>query len=573
MYKMKKTYLLGLGIILILAGSCSDSFLEQSPQGQLSDDQINNRKGVEWLLVGAYGLMNGNPSGTWGNYAAAPSMWLFGELAGGNAHKGSEPGDQATMLDIERHRTIPVNDHLSTMWNNYYEGITRCNTTLRALYRLQESADDKFSEERATEIEAEAKMLRGHYYFFLWRVFKNIPYIDETLSTEEAANVQNNVDVLPKIEADFQFAIDNLTPSKPLGEVGRVDQIAAKAYLGKLYLYQGKNAEALALFKDVIASRPDLKDIPYLDNFDVKTENGPEAIFTAQHIINPNGSGDNANVGDMLSGLYGSAPVNCCGFFQPSFDLVNAFRVSSDGLPMLDYSYRNDPYLSDFGLPSSEKQNYEVDRSLAVDPRLDYTVGRRGVPYHDWGIFPGDPWIRDAASAGPFVAYKAMIDQADFAGNTANGAPYITSLDVNIIRLADVYLMAAEAALDTDLNYALDRVNDVRIRASKIPHKEVGGSPVAAYNVQPYPSFPDKEYAMRAIQFERRLELALEGHRFFDLVRWDNAKQVLESYSQFEGGFLDLNEGITFEERNKYFPIPQEQIDRSGGSLTQNPGY
>jgi hypothetical protein len=573
MYTMKKTYLLALGIILILAGSCSDSFLEQSPQGQLSDDQINNRKGVEWLLVGAYGLMNGNPSGTWGNYAAAPSMWLFGELAGGNAHKGSEPGDQATMLDIERHRTIPVNEHLSAMWNNYYEGITRCNTTLRALYRLQESTNEKFSAERATEIEAEAKMLRGHYYFFLWRVFKNIPYIDETLSTEEAASVENNVDVLPKIEADFRFAVDNLTPTKPLGEVGRVDQIAAKAYLGKLYLYQGKNAEALALFKDVIASRPDLKDIPYLDNFDVKTENGPEAIFTSQHIINPNGSGDNANVGDMLSGLYGSAPVNCCGFFQPSFDLVNAFRVSSDGLPMLDYGYRNDPYLSDFGLSSSEKQNYQVDRSLAVDPRLDYTVGRRGVPYHDWGIFPGDPWIRDAASAGPFVAYKAMIDQADFAGNTANGAPYITSLDVNIIRLADVYLMAAEAALDSDLNYALERVNDVRIRASKIPRKEVDGAPVAAYDVQPYPSFPDREYAMRAIQFERRLELALEGHRFFDLVRWDNAKTVLESYSQFEGEFLDLNQGITFEERNKYFPIPQEQIDRSGGSLTQNSGY
>jgi hypothetical protein len=498
---------------------------------------------------------------------------LFGELAGGNAHKGSEPGDQATMLDIERHRAIPVNEHLSSMWNNYYEGITRCNTTLRALYRLQESGSEKFSAERATEIEAEAKMLRGHYYFFLWRVFKNIPYIDETLLTEEAANVENNVDVLPKIEADFRFAIDNLTPSKPLGEIGRVDQIAAKAYLGKLYLYQGKNAEALALFKDVIASRSDLKDIPYLNNFDVKTENGPEAIFTAQHIINPNGSGDNANVGDMLSGLYGSAPVNCCGFFQPSFDLVNSFRVTANGLPMLDYGYRNDPYLSDFGLSSSEKQNYQVDRSLAVDPRLDYTVGRRGVPYHDWGIFPGDPWIRDAASAGPFVAYKAMINQADFAGNTANGAPYITSLDVNIIRLADVYLMAAEAALDTDLNYALDRVNDVRIRAAKIPSKEANGTPVAAYNVKPYASFPDRDYAMNAIQFERRLELALEGHRFFDLVRWDNAKPVLESYSQFEGEFLDLNQGISFEEKNKYFPIPQEQIDRSGGSLTQNPGY
>lgn len=573
MYTIKNIFILGLGIILLLTWSCSDSFLEQSPQGQLADDQINNRKGVEWLLVGAYGLMNGNTSGTWGNYSAGPSMWLFGEVAGGNAHKGSEPGDQATMLDIERHRPIPVNEHLSTMWNNYYEGITRCNTTLRALYRLQESGTDKFSDERATEIEAEAKMLRGHYYFFLWRVFKNIPYVDETLSTEEAANVPNNVDVLPQIEADFRFAIDNLTPEKPLGEVGRMDQIGAKAYLGKLYLYQGKNAEALALFKEVIASRPDLKEIPYLNNFNVNTENGPESIFTAQHIINPNGSGDNANVGDMLSGLYGSAPVNCCGFFQPSFDLVNAFRVNSDGLPMLDYSYRNDPYLSDFGLSTNEKNSYQVDQSLAVDPRLDYTVGRRGVPYHDWGVFPGDAWIRDAASAGPFVAYKAMIDQADFPGNTANGAPYITSLNVNIIRLADVYLMAAEAALDSDLNYALDRVNDVRIRAAQIPHKEIGGNPAAAYNIQPYPSFPDRDYAMKAIQFERRLEMALEGHRFFDLVRWGNAKQVLESYSQFEGEYLDLNQGIVFEEKNNYFPIPQEQIDRSGGSLTQNPGY
>lgn len=569
----KYIYLTGLSLIILLAGSCKDSFLDQSPQGQLSDDQINNTKGVEWLLIGAYGLMNGNTDGTWGNYSSGPSMWLFGDVAADNAHKGSEPNDQATILDIERHRAIPVNEHLSNMWDNYYEGITRCNTTLRALARLQDSDGEKFSSERATEIEAEAKMLRGHYYFFLWRVFKNIPYIDETLATEEAASVPNSEDVLPRIEEDFKFAVANLPEEKPQGDVGRVDQIAAKAYLGKLYLYQGKNADALSLFKDVIASRPSLQEIPFLNNFNVNTENGPEAIFTSQHIINPDGSGDNANVGDMLSGLYGSAPANCCGFFQPSFDLVNSFRVDADGLPMLDNGYRDDPYISDFQLSSSEKNNYEVDQSLAVDPRLDYTVGRRGVPYHDWGIFPGDDWIRDAASAGPFVAYKAMIDQADFPGNTANGEPYITSLDINIIRLADVYLMAAEAALETDLNYALDRVNDVRLRAAKIPHKEVNGKPAAAYDVQPYPSFPDQDYAMKAIRFERRLELALEGHRFFDLVRWNAAKEVLESYSVFEGNYLDLNKGLDFKEHNNYFPIPQEQVDRSGGSLKQNPGY
>ncbi|HLT94857.1 MAG TPA: RagB/SusD family nutrient uptake outer membrane protein [Membranihabitans sp.] len=573
MNRLNNIFIYGMAGLIMLSWSCSDSFLEQSPQGQLADDQINNIKGVEWLLIGAYGLMNGNTSGTWGNYSSAPSMWLFGEVAGGHAHKGSEPADQATMLDIERHRAIPPNEHLANMWNNYYEGITRCNTTLRALYRLQEGDGEKFSEQRAREIEAEAKMLRGHYYFFLWRVFKNIPYVDETMSTEQAAAVENNQDVQPMIEADFKFAVDNLPMQSPMGEVGRMNQIGAKAYLGKLYLYQGKNAEALALFKDVIASRPDLKDIPYLDNFSVHTENGPSSIIAAQHVIDPDGSGENANVGDMLSGLYGSAPANCCGFYQPSFDLVNVFRVDDDGLPMLDYSYRNNPYISDFGLSGSAKDNYQVDTDLAVDPRLDYTVGRRGVPYHDWGIFPGDAWIRDAASAGPFVTYKTMIDQADFSGYVQNGAPYVTALNVNIIRLADVYLMAAEAALDTDLDYALARVNDVRVRASKIPNKEVNGVPVANYKVEPYPSFPNREYAMKAIQFERRLELALEGHRFFDLVRWGIAKQELESYSQFEGQFLDLNKGITFEERNTYFPIPQAQIDRSGGSLTQNPGY
>ncbi len=561
-------------IVLFGIGSCGESFLERSPQGQLADEQVQNTKAVEWLLTGAYGLMNGNRSGTWGNYASAPSQWLFGEVAADNAHKGSELADQAVMFDIERHTAISVNEHLSTMWNNYYEGITRCNTTLRQLKAVQESSDDKFSDQRAKEIEAEARMLRGHYYFFLWRVFKNIPYIDETLSTAEAALVPNNVDVLPMIESDFQFAEQNLPSdgSSPLGDVGRVNLVAAKAYLGKVYLYQQKFAEALVLFKEVIDARPNLESLPFLNNFDVNTENGPEAIFAAQHAINPNGGGDNANVGDMLGGLYGSAPANCCGFFNPSFDLVNSFRVTSQGLPMLDGSFQVNPYKSDFGLTGTAKENYAVDRTLAVDPRLDYTVGRRGVPYHDWGVMPGDGWLRDPAFSGPFVAYKHMIDEADFPGNVQSGGTnYVTALDVNIIRLADVYLMAAECAAETgDLAYALARVNNVRARAANIPHKSVGGAQVAAYNVQPYPAFANKEYAMDAIRFERRLELALEGHRFFDLVRWGIAKEVLERYSAFEGSLISSYSGLQFTEKNNHFPIPQDQIDRSSGALVQN---
>ena len=560
---------------VLLQGSCSSDFLEQNPQGKLADQQLNNPKAVEWLLTGAYGLMNGNRDGTWGNYAAAPSQWVFGDLAGGDAHKGSEAGDQATLSDIERHSAIPVNEHLSVMWNNYYEGINRCNTTLRQLKILQEGDGDTFSQARATEIEAEARMLRGHYYFFLWRVFKNIPYIDETVSAVDAAQTSNDVDVLPFIEADFRFAVDNLANTPPLGDIGRVNGIAAKAYLGKLYLYQHKYPEALVLFNDVIADRPDLETLPFLDNFNVNTENGPETIFSAQHAINPDGGGDNANVGDMLSGLYGTAPVNCCGFYNPSFDLVNAFRVTADGLPMLDGAFRTDPYVSDFGLTGNAQENYEVDQSLAIDPRLDYTVGRRGVPYHDWGVMPGNSWMRDPAYHGPFVSYKRLLDQADFAGNTQSGGVYyVTGLDVNIIRLADVYLMAAECAAEGgDLPTARTLVNKIRLRAQNLPTKEIDGSDAAAYNVQPYPesAFASKEDALTAIRFERRLELAWEGHRFFDLVRWGIAKEELESYSAFEGSLIAIYGGLTFTENNTIFPIPQDQIDRSGGNLQQNP--
>lgn len=573
---MKTTKIYFSVIVLMIftsMSSCGKKFLEKQPQGQLTDEQVNTTKGVEFLLTGAYGLMNGNVSGTWGNYAAATSQWLFGDVAGDDAHKGSEVGDQVTMLDIERHTPISVNDQLSTMWDNYYEGVIRCNSTLQHL-KVVQAGNDKFSDQRAKEIEAEARMLRGHYYFYLWRVFKNIPYIDETTSTADAAKTPNNVDVLPKIESDFKFAVDNLSVTPPLGDVGRVNQLAAKAYLGKLYLYEGRYQEALPLFTDVIAAKPDLKTLPFLDAFSVRKKNSPGAILSSQNYIDPDGSGDNANVGDMLSGPYGSNPAGCCGFDNPSIDLVNAFRVNAQGLPLFDNGYRVNPYISDLGLTGSSKTNYVVDQSLAFDPRLDYTVGRRGVPYHDWGIMPGDAWIRDPANDGPFIPLKTMIDEADFPGNVGSDGNYVTALNWNVIRLSDVYLMAAESDVQLgNLDGALTLVNEVRERAALIPHKTVNGSDAAAYNVQPYPSFPDKDYAMQAVRFERRIELAMEGQRFFDLVRWGIAKQVLDSYNQFEGTYIPLYKGVTFQDINTIFPIPQEQIDRSGGALKQNPGY
>lgn len=569
---MKKIKNIIFPVMSLLLAACGSDFLERNPQGELTTQQLETPDGVEGVLIGAYGLLNGNVNGTWGNYSTSPSQWLFGEVAADNAHKGSNNGDQPNMNQIELYQVTSTNDNLEVMWNRYYEGIARCNNTLRLLATVQSGSGSKLSEGRATEIQAEARFLRAHYYFFLRRVFVNIPYVDETItSTADAAKVPNNTDVYPKIEEDLRYAVENLPITKPRNQAGRVDKIAAQAYLGKVLLYQKKYAEALTLFDAVIDAKPSITTMPFTDNFDVTKENGPESIFAAQHAINPDGSGDNANIGDMLGGFYGNAPVNCCGFFQPTFDLVSSFKTNAAGLPLLDNTYRTNPIKSDFGLTGAAKTNYQVDKTIVVDPRLDYTVGRRGVPYRDWGLMAGDPWIRDPAYAGPFVGVKHMIEQAQFSGQAVQGSLQITGLNVNIIRLADVYLMAAECYVEAgNLPEAMRLVNLIRQRAALLPAKQVGGTPAAVYRVGQYTTFPSPDYARNAIRFERRLELAMEGHRFYDLVRWGIAKQVLESYSTFEGSLLSSFRNLTFEAKDAVYPIPQQQIDRSQGALQQN---
>ncbi|MEJ5962572.1 RagB/SusD family nutrient uptake outer membrane protein [Pedobacter immunditicola] len=570
---MRKINYILFVVLLFAASSCTKEFLEKNPQGELSSDQLATQEGVNGALTGAYSLLNGNTNGTWGNYASGPSQWLLGEVTSDNAHKGSDNGDQPNMNALERHAPTSTNDNLSTLWTRCYEGIQRCNNTLRLIAALQASDKGKFTDEKATEIQAEARLLRAHYYFFLARAFKNVPLITET-TTDPA--VDNTPDIYPAIVTDLQYAADNLAVAHSSGKAGRVNKIMAQAYLGKVLLYQKKYGEALPLFNAVIASRPNIETLPYKDNFDITKENGPESIFAVQHSVGTDGSGgDNGNVGDMLNFPYGNGmPITCCGFFQPTLDLANSFKVTAAGLPFLDNSYRTNPYKSDLGLNTAQKAAYTVDRTLAIDPRMDYTMGRRGVPFRDWGIMAGDTWIRESSNGGPFVAYKNVIEASQIASGTGPGNANITGLNVNIIRLADVYLMAAECEVELgNLPRALTLVNNIRTRAGKLPPLTAGGTPVAAYNVGLYTSFPDQTYARNAVRFERRLELAMEGHRFYDLVRWGVLKPTLESYFAFEGEHFPYLKGITISDRDSYFPIPQEQLDRSNGIMKQNTGY
>lgn len=564
---MKKIGLIVMCIaVIFLSNSCNKSFLNVTPQGALAPSQLTNLNGIESALTSAYTVLNGTVNVIWGSYASAPDMWLWGDVAADNTHKGSDPGDQSDLFDIEIHSVLPTNSALSEFWKMCFEGVLRCNNTLKLL----DETPSVQSTAEGLSIEAQARFLRAHYYFLLWKIFKYVPYITD--STKDPASVPNDHDILPNVETDMLFAEQNLTYSKPLGQVGRVDKIAAEAYLGKIYLYEKKYSEALSLFNDVINRKPSLATLDFRNNFDVTKRNGPESIFAVQASVNDAANGARGNVGDILNGpLAAGQPVSCCGFNVPTFDLVNAYRVDQNGLPMFDSLHSS-------YFPSSYDASFQMPIDMAVDPRLDYTVGRQGIPYRDWGIMPGNAWLRNPGYDGPFMGYKTTTDASQISAHTQAGLSNVSDLNINIIRLADVYLMAAECAAQTgDLGYSLELVNDVRSRAANLPPKQIMMNGVlvnaADYKVGLYPSFSSVDYAMKAIEWERRLELAMEGSRYFDLRRWGILEQTLDSYANYESkklSYVAPASNSLLAKDSFFYPIPQSEIDNSKGVLKQH---
>ncbi|MGB3773799.1 MAG: RagB/SusD family nutrient uptake outer membrane protein [Leeuwenhoekiella sp.] len=591
--KQNRIYLAAvMGAFLFYA--CSDNFLEQPALGALDNEVVTNTSGVQKLLIGAYGALDGqqdadNALGGGGPWEAAPDNWVYGTVAGGEASKGSFGGDQPAIDQIVKFISNPTNGYYNTKWKALYEGVARCNNTLRILGNVEDISDAE-----RLNVEAQAKFLRGHYYFELKKMWNMVPYIDE--NTEDPQQ-PNDMDIWPMIEADFQFAYDNLPPTQ--AEFARANKWAAGAYLGKTLLYQQKFAEAREVFNTVIASgvnsggtKYDL--IPFFkDNFDAATENNAETVFDIQMVANDGTSTiTNSNQGGKLNFPYNS-PFRCCGFYQPSQDLMNSYKTNEDtGLPDID-NYNQNPVKNDMGLTVDQAFTpYEG----SLDPRADWTIGRRGIPYHDWGNHPGIAWIREQSYGGPFAPKKNIYRQAtqDIYADQSSWAPG-TALNVHIIRFADVLLMGAEAEAQTgNLNAALDYVNRVRERAGNEDGflKEylndanpMGGfnedQDAANYNISPYTAsqFSSQEQALEAIYFERKLELAMEGHRFFDLVRWGIAEETLNAYFDYQGAITtDVRGGNFISGKSEYYPIPQAQIDLSTGAsgeptLIQNPGY
>ncbi|WP_353721551.1 RagB/SusD family nutrient uptake outer membrane protein [Dyadobacter sp. 676] len=559
--------------------SCKESFLEKPATGALSEGLLTSNKGLEGMLVGVYGQINGKGAG---GRMASPSNWVWGSIRGGDANKGTDPGDYSDINPIQRYEYLSTQGVISEKWVGNYEGISRANAVLR----LVAKADADVSDYTKTRITAEARFLRAHYYFELKKAFGNTPYVDESVDYGTGIEkVKNDADLWPKIEADFQFAFDNLPETQDAA--GRANKWAAASYLAKAYLYQKKFPQAKTLFDQIIANGQTTNGkkyalvAKYADVFRASNDNNSESVFAVQAVAN-SGSVNNANPEFDLNWPYNTGangPGNCCGFFQPSFEMVNSHRTDANGLPLLDGSYNSDKnaVVSDMGLLSKDKFTPDAGN---LDPRLDHTVGRRGIPFLDWIDHPGADWIRNQANGGPYSPKKYAYYKTDVGSLQDNSSwtPGYTAINFTVIRFADVLLMAAEAEIEAGtLEKAREYINMVRARAANADgFVKKNGAPAAKYVIGTYKTaWTDKEVARAAVRFERKLELALEGHRFFDLVRWGVAEKELNAYLTFESKQLTGALGnAKFAAKYELLPIPQSQIDLQGSDvLKQNPGF
>jgi len=561
---MKKflTYFLSASMLLV---SCSDDFTDINPVGALSDASLQNATGVDLLLVGAYSMLDGirqNHGADW--HIAADNWWM--DVLADDAHKGSTDGDQADLLALELYTWDTTNPYLENNWRAIFAGINRSNSVINLINTSEDPS--LFTVEMA-----QARFLRGHYNFELQKKWVNVPYISDENFAASEFNQPNSGPIWSQIEADFAYAAANLPVSRggTYSEPGRPIRSTAFAYHGKALLYQSKWSEALTSLENTINSGDYALASDYFSNWRSDGENGPGMVFAIQFAADGGqsfqgnrGGTLNMPIGPMTGGL-------CCGFYQPTQNLANAFQTDSNGLPLSNWA--SSDIANDAGIETAEPFTPHAGN---LDPRIDYTIARRGVEFNGFGTFTGKENIRASFTdiSGPYMTKKNFYTAGDDSNRGTGGwGEQRTGINYHIIRYADVLLMAAEAAAESgDLEKARGYVNQVRLRAKNSPTADSGPN----YVIDTYNSpWTDASAARTAVRHERRIELGVEGHRLFDLRRWGNMVETLNTYIQHEGRTIPPFAARVNPVSSKHtaLPIPLNAIDSSEGALTQNPGH
>jgi hypothetical protein len=569
----------------VLFGSCK-KYLDYQPQGAISAGDLNSTTAVEGLSTAAYaGIAN-----DWFD-APITSLMVWGSIRSDDAYKGGGGLNDNQQWDkYEQFYLLNSSNNgggdfgFPGAWIRAYGAISRVNSALRALNKIP---DAQFPNK--TSRIGEMHFLRGHLYFLLKTLFWKVPWFDENATNEDIVKIGNtlsNDSLWMKIESDFQTAINDL-PETQAGQPGRATKYAAEAYLAKCYLYHGYTQDdnytvtgvdlnlmqkVVDLTNDIIQSGRYSLNSDFAFNFLDGHDNGPESIFAYQYSINDGTQiGGRLSMANSLNYFAGNPLYGCCAFHIPSQNLVNAFGTTSAGLPK--FTTFNDVVLNDDSLTTN---------GSFVDPRIDHTIAIKDHPFkYDPNMPYEHSWERDAGDYGGFGTMKEL-QLPTCACFKKLGPFYGTSVNVDVIRYDDVLLWQAEAQIQLgNAAAALPLINQIRSRAANISDlvKKNDGTYPSNYKIDVYKpgvNIPvwDNATAFTALQWERRIEFAMEGFRFFDLVRWGIAAQTLNNYFSIEKIRHPYMSSAQFTKGvHEYFPVPQEQIVFTNGLYTQNNGY
>ena len=551
------------------------------PQATLTQDEVKKPEYIDNVLISAYaGLV------TIEDMNASFSLWNYDTRSDDAYVGGSDFSDGEPFHRLERGVGILTTDWpFNSIWTRFYNYLSRVSLSLDILASADQ--ENAIIQQRT----AEMKFLRAYGHFQLKRLFKKIPFVNKLNMTEEDYNNLSNTEYTN--DEGWQQIINDLEDAYAVlptaqAEKGRPTKAACAAFLAKVYLYKAYHQDDANSNQVTSISDADLQKVVEYTNPSIYTaagyglepdlhnnfrpeeqyENGKESLWAIQYSKNDGTVYGNLNFSNRL--IVPCIPKvhdSGCDFYKPSHNLVNAYRTNSNGLPLLD---------------NFADVDYTVGSNQTVDPRLFITVGIAGTPYMfnpSFMMSETNAWSRSGGTFGYFVSLKQNVDPAltDMYLFLCD-SQWATSMNRIVFRYADVLLMRAEAQAQLgQTDEAITLVNQVRSRAIDMMTNSIVSNYPNKYGVHyavgKYSGSYSKEDAMKIIKMERRLELALESERFFDLVRWGDAANVLNKYYTSESQKMSFLSGSSFTaNKNEYLPIPWEQIAASNGHYTQNCG-